>query len=741
MNLNFWGKIPFAVFLLLSVGACTLLEEEEHNEEDAKKHAAERKQWFADTAGKALPSPSDTSEMIKEPPAESKLEERGNPYPIYRAVPMQGDRQVGQSDAKPLFDSRERLKVELDFNAAEIGEVVPVFADLLNFDYQLDAAWKNTVTLHLSEQLTKQEIWELFKKVLHHVGGYVSIDRKLMVVKPLENLPLDTGIASADAHAEFAVFRFQNISAKDAAAQIGVFLSRGNKPLLLEKRNMLIIFDTKDVITKLRGIIGEFDRPIRDNWAKMVIPCRNIDAKRLAYELGEILPILGFPVATNEKAQPEEIQLVAVDRLQILVASAASGEALNELGRWAGVLDQTGAGEQEKIYVYNIVNGNAEELVKALSVMFPVEGMTLTPGGSGEGATKTAAQDATISSQAKTTGKEEKQGQASVFETPVKIFADAMHERLLIRTKPRAFAMIKALLEKIDTIPSQVLLQAMIVEIVLNDSIKFGIEFMMSGTSGNTGISGGTNYSGLVPAEGQTAQSGGRFYIFNPDNPNEKFGYINALAGKTNIKVVANPQLLIASRNEAKISIGQKVPIVNSEITNTQSSTIADTNLVRNIQYQDTGIILKITPRVTRGGRINLVLEQTVSEADQNATSDIDSPTIKEQIINTTMSIRDGQTVICGGMIQEKVSDSLSTIPIIGEIPFLKRLFGDTNRSSERTEMLILITGTIITENTQLEELLKKYQESVNALMEFNRSAVTPKEKRQQGVGSKWFIE
>ena len=128
-------------------------------------------------------------------------------------------------------------------------------------------------------------------------------------------------------------------------------------------------------------------------------------------------------------------------------------------------------------------------------------------------------------------------------------------------------------------------------DVSLNDSVKFGVEFMMKGGSGNVTTQGGTNFSGLAPGSGQDSQSGGKFWVYNPKNPNQKFGYINALAGKTNVKVISSPQVLIASNNEAKISVGSKVPIVNSEITNTQSiitnNTDASTNLVRNIQYQD----------------------------------------------------------------------------------------------------------------------------------------------------------
>jgi len=745
MNIFCTRVICFMICGITFLAGCNSVDRGDQ-EKEAKLHAKRKEQWFKDSVGvsvngKTLP----TTEVVHiEHPLPDIRRGPLNPYPIFTSNQKKKINQKARPLIKSLFDDKMKIKIDFNFNAAAIEDVIPVFADLLKINYQIDGNLKGTVTLFLSEYMTKQQIWELLKRISHNSGAFVSVDKNLMTFKPLDTISQDVLYGNRVGSIELAVFRLKTIGAKEVVTQINAFLSKGNKPLLLESRNTVIVIDQKDIIAKLRYVVSEIDQPLRQGWAKMVIPCRSIDAKRLTYELGEILPVLGFPVAKGEKAQPEEVQLIAVERLQILVASAASEDALKELGRWAGILDQTGLGDQEKIYIYNIVNGNAEELVKALSVMFPVEGITLTPSASGsDGTKKGAAQDSAVNS--KTSKKNsDKEGQASVFETPVKIFADAVNERLLIRTKPRAFSMIKALLEKIDTIPQQVLLQMMIVDVTLNDSVKFGIEFMMQGGNDNVGMSGGTNYSGLAPSqEAQKAQSGGRFYIYNPKNPEQKFAYVNALAGRTNIKVISNPQLLIASRSEAKISVGQKVPIVNSEITNTQSTTVADTNLVRNIQYQDTGVILKITPRITRGGRINIVLEQTVSGADQNTTSDIDSPVIKEQIINTTMTIRDGQTIVCGGMIQEKTADNMSTLPIIGSIPFLRRLVGDSNINTERTEMMILITGTIISEKTQLEMLLKKYEESVDSVINYNLPAKEKKRKLslKKGLLESWFIE
>ena len=737
------------------------LPKQEQEKREAEKR---RKEWFKNADGKPISEQRSIEHelLTEEPSTLSDRKKPENPYPIYTDREKTEEPPVTPPEER--FDGREKIKAEFDFNGAAVADVIPVFAELLKFNYLLDGKLNGTVTLSLKDELTRRQLWELFRQVMQTSNIYLTRQDNMIHFRPVEAIAQAAAGDGVNSDAEVALFRLKNIGAKETASQIGQFLSPGLKPVELEERNLLLVVDTKENLRKVRQIVAQLDRPLRQGWAKMVIPCRNIDASRLAKEAADVLPVLGFPVALNsDKPRPEEIQLTTVERLQIIVASAANYEALEELGRWINILDQSETGDQERMFIYNILNGNAEELVKALAVMFPVEGETLTAStgssggssssGSGElfsssasaSTSKTTTQSGSVKSAAKTGTQEE--GPANLFEVPVKVFADAVNNRLIIRTKPRTYTMIKALLGKIDTIPPQVLFQVLVVDVSLNDSVKFGVEFMMKGGSGNVTTQGGTNFSGLTPGSGQNSQSGGKFWIYNPKNPDQKFGYINALAGKTNVKVISSPQVLIASNNEAKISVGSKVPIVNSEITNTQSiitnNNDSSTNLVRNIQYQDTGVILKITPKVTRGGRIAIKLAQTVSEADSNTVSDIDSPVIKEQIIETAMSLRDGQTIICGGIIKEKSTDNLSTLPGIGGIPFLRRLFGDTDISTERTEMMILITGYIVSENSLLEELVKRYEQAVDALIDFHAPAAQRKREIDQNKGliESWFIE
>ena len=482
-------------------------------------------------------------------------------------------------------------------------------------------------------------------------------------------------------------------------------------------------------------LLKEIDIPNHKNWHKTVLPCRNVDAVRLSKELAQIMPVLGFPVSiTQDKAPDGSIHLQALDRIQVIIASAANAEALSELTRWQKLLDENNIGDQEQMFTYDVINGTAEELTMAVSAMFNVSGLQIMSNDSGKVTTNfnIGTPNNMPSNEIVAPG--------TVFEEPVRLYCDSVHNRLLVRTRPRTYAMIKALLERLDTPPAQVLLEITVIEVTLTDGIEFGVEFMMQNElTEEWSQSFGSDYKTLVPSAQQNQQYGGKYYIYNPDNPDEKFGYISALASHSNVRVISSPKISSLNNTKAEIVAGERVPLITSETGSTSSG---DT-ILRRVEYKDTGIDLKATPRATRGGRILLTIEQEVSQAQVNTTSNIDSPVIQTRSLKTTMSLRDGQTVICGGMIRDKTVDDLDTLPIINSIPFLRRLMGDTNIQSDRTELLILITGTILKDPTRLESLVEGYEQSIDSLIEYNnrpKKNITRQFKHSGSLDS-WFFE
>ena len=717
-------------------GCATSKKDPSKQEQEKREAEKRRKEWFKNADGKPISEQRSIEHelLTEDPSALSDRKKPENPYPIYTEREKTEEPPV--TPPEECFDGREKIKAEFDFNGAAVMDVIPVFAELLRFNYLLDGKLNGTVTLSLKDELTRRQLWELLRQVMQTSNIYLTKQDNMIHFRPVEAIAQAAAGDGVSSDAEVALFRLKNIGAKETASQIGQFLSPGLKPVELEERNLLLVVDTKENLRKVRQIVAQLDRPLRQGWAKMVIPCRNIDASRLAKEAADVLPVLGFPVALNsDKPRPEEIQLTTVERLQIIVASAANYEALEELGRWINILDQSETGDQERMFIYNILNGNAEELVKALAVMFPVEGETLTAStgssggssssGSGElfsssasaSTSQTTTQSGSVKSAAKTGSKEE--GPANLFEVPVKVFADAVNNRLIIRTKPRTYTMIKALLGKV-----------LVVDVSLNDSVKFGVEFMMKGGSGNVTTQGGTNFSGLTPGSGQNSQSGGKFWIYNPKNPDQKFGYINALAGKTNVKVISSPQLLVASHTEARIQVGSRVPVITGGITDSSS----EGRVTQTYKYEDTGIILTLTPQITSTDLITLDVTQTLSDAIKNTTSStIDSPELTVREIETGMTIANGRTMVIGGLIQEKRNDELQSVPFVNDIPFLRRLFGSTEAKVERSEILVLITGYIVDERSPVEELIKRYNEALSSLNDFDQT-IGDKAKPRKGA-------
>ena len=257
----------------------------------------------------------------------------------------------------------------------------------------------------------------------------------------------------------------------------------------------------------------------------------------------------------------------------------------------------------------------------------------------------------------------------------------------------------------------------LVAEVTLDDTTDFGTEFNVSGQIGAYGNSGGTNYKQLNP--GGSTEYGAQYFIFNPNNPDEKYAYLKASAWRNRVKVISSPQLLVVSHYEAKISVGNRVPVISSQLSDTSSTQQTGTTLLQTVQYIDTGIILTIIPHVTQNGLITIEMDQTVSDAIENKTSNIDSPEIQERTLKTSMSLEDGQTMIVGGLIKEKKQDSLDSVPFLIDIPWVNRLLGNTYYATKKTEMVIMITGHIVTRKSKLEKLLRQYREAVLAIHAF----------------------
>ena len=286
-------------------GCATSPKDPSRQEREKREAEKRRKEWFRNADGKPISEQRSIEHelLTEDSSALSDRKKPENPYPIYTEREKTEEPPVTPPEER--FDGREKIKAEFDFNGAAVADVIPVFAELLKFNYLLDGKLNGTVTLSLKDELTRRQLWELLRQVMQTSNIYLTKQDNMIHFRPVEAIAQAAAGDGVSSDAEVALFRLKNIGAKETASQIGQFLSPGLKPVELEERNLLLVVDTKENLRKVRQIVAQLDRPLRQGWAKMVIPCRNIDASRLAKEAADVLPVLGFPVALNsDKPRP-----------------------------------------------------------------------------------------------------------------------------------------------------------------------------------------------------------------------------------------------------------------------------------------------------------------------------------------------------------------------------------------------------------------------------------------------------
>jgi general secretion pathway protein D len=667
--------------------------------------------------------------------------------------------------------------VTITLNAAPIEEVVPIFAQLLNFNFYIDPKIKGIVSMSIDSDIDQKALWEIFQQVLWLTGSYASLDNKIVHILPFDKMAKERNIYSKQkSNVAVILFRLKNIKSKSIIDQLKPFITDGAVIMDIESQNSILVVDAPHNINKLKKIVKLLDKKYKISWPKTVIKCYNIPPTKIAKELAKIMPILGFPVThiekKNKSEEPGTINIEGLDRIGLLVASAANNEALIRLKKWVNILDQRNIGEQDQVFVYNVRNSKAVQLIQALSVIFNVQGKTLKAkkktiqnsssgssstfgGGSSSGfgtggssntgennnspfgtvatayelnsfnsrnsnQNNSANNDNSSISNNKNTSKNKHP--ISLFDVPTKIFADGANERLIIRTTPRVYSMIKALLERIDTIPEQVLVKLVVADVELTALTQFGLQIQGGIRVQGATYNWGTDYGYMDPTTlAPLSKDSFNFFQYgSKDIPGTATiqGFIKALQKNTKVKILAKPELLTQNHSNAMITVNTTVPIQTTAV-NTSGGIIPDahTDTVDNTSaydYKDIGLILKLTPHITRGGVISIQMDHLLSTADGGISEFL--PDIRQRRITSTFNVPNKGMIVVGGLIRNSKEEKLSTIPFLGNIPILNRLFGDTDVTKKRTELILIISAEIIKKTSNLEQVLVRYKQAAKLL-------------------------
>ncbi|HLY59106.1 MAG TPA: type II secretion system secretin GspD [Stellaceae bacterium] len=621
--------------------------------------------------------------------------------------------------ARPGLETDDSDGITLNFVNADVAEVAKaVLGDFLKLNYVVDASVKGAVTLQTTHPLPRDSVLPALEEAFRISGLALLRSGDVWRIVPMADAPRQAGIVRPGGQAGFGVeiVPLQYVGAGEMQRMLEPLSPAGAVLRADTARNLLVIAGTSEERRDLTDNIRVFDVDWMKGMSFGVFPLRSADAKAVAGELAQIIGTKDGPLAGV-------VHLTAIERMNALLAISTQPRYLDALRTWIDRLDQAQASNDQHLYVYYVQNGRAKDLAAVLAKALGAEGGEQATAGGPSSAPTTGPQlpavpEAVLSQLSGGGGPpheaapqpDDALGGLSAasqgHKQGMRITADEVNNALLVVATPTEYEMVQSALGKLDIAPLQIMLEAAVAEVDLTDQLNYGIQFYLQSGPGNQIF----RTSGASPIPAPTVP--GFNYILSSGN--DIRATLSALDAITHVTVLSAPDVLVLNNQTATLQVGDQVPISTQSAV---SVTAANAPVVNSIEYRDTGIILKVTPRVNEGGLVMMDVAQEVSDVSTTTTSTLNSPTISERKIDSTIAVHDGETVALGGLIKDSRSRGRSGIPVLQDIPYVGALFGDNSESVKRTELLVLITPHVVQGDQKLRAVTEEMKRKMPATL------------------------
>lgn len=675
---------------------------------------------------------------------------------------------LAEAAAEECVPVGEDELIELNFEGADIREVIQGLAAGLCIHYSIDPRVQGAVTLRTASKIQGQDLFPLFHQILRIHGIAAVKVGDIYHIAPVGEAKTKVPLLSessqrrtASAQDEFVIelIKLEHIAATEMTEIVQPFVSPGGDVVAYPRGNLVILVDLVSNVERLRDLIAAFDTDTFRTLHTQIYRIEHANVEDLGKELASILQPYGV---TPESAEERGMYIIPLTRLNAIVVFGFNEEIFSQIEKWIRVLDvppEKGGGRT--VYVYAVENAKAADLASVLGDLYgggsgggrrsgrDREGNQAADRGDGDSETGIGRGGGLGGRGSRGGGSrsvliEPVEGETPLFKEVVRIVADEISNSLIILATPRDYDKIREVLVRIDVVPRQVLIEAIIAEIALTGDLQFGIEyaFATGGIESILGATGGGGTAGvgaggpktLNIADSSLLQSGakravniGQSGLFSFITDQDRFiSLISAVNSRSRVNILATPHVIAADNREAHILIGEEVPI----LTSTQQSTLATANIVSSIQYRDTGTILTILPQVNSAGLVNMEIRQEVSDVGNPSFGDTSSPSFTSRETETTVVVQNRESVLLGGIIDERVERVRNGVPFLMDVPVLGRLFRYEQDKRERTELVILITPHVIRDRNEAQTVTKEFTDRVHRLREVIESARPPADQQ-----------
>jgi general secretion pathway protein D len=641
-----------------------------------------------------------------------------------------------------------------------------VLGDILSVRYTIAPGIEGKMTVQTPKPVAKSEVIDLFQSALRANNATLVNGNGIYKIVPLDQASVGARISVTDAPrsadkvgSALHIVQLQYVSASEIRRILEPISPRGGIVRADDTRNTITLSGNDHEIAGMMDAISIFDVDVMKGMSFALVPVRISDPAVIAEELRTVFS------SEREGPMAGMVQFLPNKRLGAVLIVSSQPKYLQRAETWVRRMDAQAEGSEKQFFTYAVQNRRAQEIVDVLQGMFSNEtaggrgstqarnvapqygaasvqsqpmlqqssaslGMTAMGGGlpvgGGLGTTSTgfgvtqppqgtagSANASRQTRQVSEVGRDETTG-----EPRIKLAADEAKNVILIEASPVDYRRVMRIIGTLDVIPNQVLIEAMIAEITLNDDLKFGIRSFLNGGKNSATFSDdpGGAVASVFP---------GFSYAFTT----AKFAAtLNTLNQITDVNIISSPSLTVVDGRTAVLQVGDQVPITTQSAVSVAVTTGAP--IVNSVSYRDTGVILSLTPRINQSGRVLLDIEQEVSNVSTTTTSTINSPTITERRVKTSVVVNNGDALVLGGMIQNSTTITKSQIPLIGDIPIIGSALGNKDNQKAKTELIVLITPHVIRNLNEARQVTDEFRRELTA--SFHGS--TPSRKIQESV-------
>ena len=605
----------------------------------------------------------------------------------------------------------EEGDIVLNFQDTDIQEVIKVvLGDMLHKNYLVEPDVKGKVNLRTSNPINADALLPLFENILRMNDAVLIQERSLYRVVSRakaargSNMPrLAQRNRKPRPGYQTYVVPLQFIPASEMKKILDPFLTEGALLNLDEKRNLLMLAGTGQEIDNWLQTIEIFDVDSMKGNSVGLFQLDYAEPKTIINELKKII------IGESEGTSPSLIRFEPIDRLNSVLVVTSQAKYIEEVSDWVEQLDKADGGPGTRLYVYHVKNRKAIDLATVINNMFTggdissTQPVSLAPGekavtlqspprssrlptvaGSGKGKTFSSKARG-----AKQTGISSTQIEAGLLvpeDTSIRIMADEQNNAIVILASATDYKIVEAALKKLDVTPLQVLIEASIIDVNLTEDLQYGVEWFFN----NNNVQGDKGGIGTLDlgAAGIAGRAPGFSYTLI-DSASRIRAALNLLAEESKLNVLSSPSLMVLDNRTAEIRVGNQIP-VRTETAITEGGVS-----VQSIQFKDTGILLSVTPSVNVGGLVTMEVNQEVTDVG-SIDSATGQRTFLQRNIQSVVAVQSGETIVLGGLILENESFGESGIPLLYKIPVLGKLFGQTSKTSDRTELIVLLTPKVI---------------------------------------------